>query len=61
MDSNNLESTHLVTYKSNNVAYNGSGVQLKKSLRRCLFFFFFYSENKNLQNQKGQYNTQYSR
>ena len=38
MDSNNLERTHLVTDKSNNVAYNGSGGQLKKSLRRCLIY-----------------------
>ena len=38
MDSNTLERTHLVTYKSNNVAYNGSGGQLKKSLRRCLTY-----------------------
>ena len=38
MDSNNLERTHLLTYKSNNVSYNGSGGQLTKSLRRCLTY-----------------------
>ena len=43
MDSNRSETTNLITYKSNNVTYNGSSFEPKKSLKRCLTYSKVYS------------------